>query len=171
MKKLIRDYGLMPFMIIFIIGTFSVKDFLEYSIGKSETNIIYFSFLILGGILAFLEKRALGVFLLFIGLFFLTLGFSSFPPNQYKRANLHYQEYENSNKPNGSSSELSPIVADYIKRERKARDLELQIAELRYNGPEEYYGFPIYRYILFFVSIGLTFTYGIFWIKQDSNET
>jgi len=169
MKNFIKDYGLMPFMIIFVIGTLSVKDFLEYSIGRIETNIIYFSILLSGGILAFLTKKAFGVFLLFIGLFFLTLGFSSFPSNQYERANSHHQEFERSHKTN-DNMEISAIVSDYVNREKKARELELQIAELRFNGPVEYYGFPIYRYILFFVSIGLTFAYGIFWIKQDINE-
>lgn len=170
MTKWIRNYALMPLLILFIIATISVKDYLEFSLGKSETNFIYFAILISAVGLTIFAKKAIGIFILFIALIFLVLGYSSFPYRQYERAKLHYEEFENTHLPSAKNDKQPAVMTDYVKREQQARKLEFEVAELRYNGPIEYYGIRTWRYILFFSAIVAMIAYGIFWVILESKE-
>ena len=170
MIKKICTYALMPLLALFIISTITVKDFLEFSLGKGETNFIYFTILITGGIFAFYAKNAIGIFILFISLIFLILGYSSFPNRQYERAKLHYEEFKNSHLPSATNAEPPPVVTNYVSREQQARKLEFEALELRYYGPKEYYGMKPWQYILFFSAILAMIAYGIFWIIVESKE-
>jgi hypothetical protein len=164
-------------VVLFILGTMTVRDYTKFLLGNEETNFLSFVFVLYGFILILFQfikhdsKHELGIFTLFLTLVISTLGYSSLPERQLKRANFHYQQFENTDLSSVKNDNLHSIRIDYLKREQKARQLELEVAELRYSGPKEFYGFGKLGYILFFSSICTMFALGI-WIffKFDKYE-
>ncbi len=176
MIKKICIYGLMPILILFVIGTMTTRDYIEFLIGKQETTLIGFAILLAGISLVYLQftqqiaKYAIGIFILLITLIILILGYSALPNRQLERAQIHSQQFENTDTSSVKKDKLHSQSINYSIREHKARQLELEVAELRYYGPKEFYGTEPWVYILFISTIVLMFAYGICWIVYEYND-
>lgn len=163
----------MPILLVFVIGTLTTRDYIEFLIGRQETTLIGVAILLAGISLVYLQftqqvaKYALGTFILLITLIILILGYSALPDRQLERAQIHFQQFENKDTSSVKTDKLHSQSINYSIREQKARKLELEVAELRYYGPKEFYGTEPWVYILFISTILLMFAYGICWIVYE----
>jgi hypothetical protein len=169
MLKQICYNGWLPVMILFALGTISVTEYLKFTIGYDEMNWLLMLFLFYSFALAFLQfakqysKYLIAFNVLSFAILFLILGYSSLPEQQIERARDHYYVFEDYDYSSIKKDNLHAVRVDYVKREQRARKLELEAAELRYYGPTEFYGFTTWQYIFLFSVIGLLTAYAICW--------
>jgi hypothetical protein len=155
----------------------TTRDYIEFLIGRRETTLIGFAILLAGISLVYVQftqqvaRYAIGTFILLITLIILILGYSALPKRQLERAQVHFQQFENTDTSSVKKDKLHSQSINYSIREQKARQLELEVAELRYYGPKEFYGTEPWIYILFISTILLMFAYGICWIVYEYNNS
>jgi hypothetical protein len=176
MLKAICYNGWFVVLISFILGTISIRDYLEFTIGSYEYSLLLLLFCfcsIVNSILQFskeMSKYFIAFNILFCAALFFILGYSSFPERQLERARDYYYEVEDFDYSLIKKDNRYASRVDHIRREQRARKLELEAAELRYYGPSEFYRFSIGQYILFFSAIVFLIAYAICWFTYLSNS-
>lgn len=176
MLKQICHNGWLPVVILFGLGTMSVTEYIKFLIGNDETVLIFIQLIVFSFVISFFQftkqyyKYLVVVHILFIAFLFLILGYSSLPEQKIQRARAHFRQVENSNLSEIKKDNLYSLRVNYIQREQKARQLELEAAKLRYYGPKEYYGLDVWEYFLFFSGIGVLIIYALFWLIHLSRN-
>ena len=169
-KRICSSWGLMPFAIICIIPIMTVRDYIVSLIGEGATNSILSLFMIYTFLIALTQfskifaRFAVGGFILFFTLIVLILGNSSLPEKQSERARARSRQLIIVDKSQYKNDRDYSDAFDASQREQKARQLEVEIAELRDYGQFHSYGIKPGMKILFISSIGLMLAYGICWI-------
>lgn len=110
------------------------------------------------------SRLAVGGFILIFTLIVLILGNSSLPEKQLERAHARSGQLITVDKSHYKNDRDYSDAVDASQREQKARQLEVEIAELRDYGQFHSYGIKPEMKILFISSIGLMLAYGICWI-------
>lgn len=171
MIRRICNWGLLPFVIICLFPVLSVRDNLVTLIGEGATNSvlalfgIYAFFAVITQFTKIFARFANGVFILFITLITLVFGYNLQPERRYEHALSNSRslttEVDKSNYKN--EADYSDAV-DALTREQKARQLEVEVADLRYYTPNHKYGIKSWMKIVFLSCIGLMLSYGICWL-------
>jgi len=173
-KRICSSWGLFAFAFICILPMFIVRDYIEHLIGEGAINsigglfLIYIFFIALiqysGSYSRIFSRLAIGSFILFFTLIALILGNSSLPEKQLERARARSRQLITVDKSQYKNDRDYSDAVDASQREQKARQLEVEIAELRDYGQFHSYGIKPGMKILFISSIGLMLAYGICWI-------
>jgi hypothetical protein len=169
-KKFCGSWGLLAFAIICIFPIISVRSYIEPLIGEGAINSILSLFMIYTFLIALTQfskifaRFAVGGFILFLTLIVLILGNSSLPEKQLERARARSRQLITVDKSQYKNDRQYADAVDASQREEKARQLEVEIAELRDYGQFHSYGIKPWMKFLFISCIGLMFVYGICWI-------
>ena len=156
MLKRIYEVGWMPVLLwsLFIGGL--IQDDFAYFIGTNEARLLGALFVLTFFVVVSIQmsknnsKYFIVVFTLFLSSLFLVLGYSSLPEQKIEIASKNDGHFKNFDYSSIKQDDMYAIRVDYVKREQKARKLELEAAELRYYGPKEYYSYGAWQYILCF---------------------
>lgn len=169
-KRICSSWGLMAFAFICILPLVTVRGYIEHLIGEGAINsiggifLIYIFFIALIQYSRLFSRFAVGGFILFFTLIVLILGNSSLPEKQLEHARARSRQLITVDKSQYKNDRDYSDAVDASQRELKARQLEVEIAELRDYGQFHSYGIKPWMKILFISSIGLMLAYGICWI-------
>jgi len=178
MMNKICNWGAYPIIAIFtIFFVIPFRDWLVASLGEGATNLILFLFVIYAFYIIITQffkafaRFAMGIFILFITLITLIIGYSTLPEQKYNRALEKSQllKYEADRSHYKNDGDYSDAV-EHANNEEKARQLELQVAELRNYPSYHLFGIKPWMKISFLSVIGLMLAYGICWLIVGNKE-